>query len=859
MSARRCRSCGDSRLHRVLDLGMVPAADHFPAADEPVHASEVSHPLAMVMCAHCALAQLAEDDTSTAEPRGVEPEALKQQAADAVAQVGAAGWLTGGSVREFGSPHGGSWLPLLAQRGYEDTGEAPADVVLDCFGIMHDADQRAAFEQRAAATAPRGVLLVQFHTLAAIVGRGQWNALRHGHFAYYSTPAIVTQLRRVGMRAIQAWTFDLYGGTVLLAAVHGTGAPGPSVAALLRAEAGMTDPATVAALQDGADAQTVALRCRLEQERRAGRRVYAYGAASRAVALFSRAGVDASLIAGVGDAAPAKQGRRMPGTDVPIIAPRDLVDADPDTVLLTVDDLLPEVSARWPQLDGRWTLEDEFIAPVTRRRTFARSRHLQDRLHDLVPGGAHTYARGSDQYPESMPPVLVRGEGARVWDADGNEYVEYGMGLRAVTLGHGYRPVVEAVSAAIADGVSFSRPSVLEAAAAEDFLSLVPGADMVKFAKNGSDATTAAVRLARAVTGRLKVAICDQPFFSTDDWFIGTTAMSGGIPTEHTSATVRFGYNDLPSLAAVLAGGDIACVVMEAATATTEPAPGYLDGVRALCDRYGTLLVFDEMITGFRWSAGGAQSVYGVTPDLSCWGKAMGNGFPISALAGRREYMEMGGLRTDSDRVFLLSTTHGPETGSLAAFRAVVAAYRDGDPVAAMEQAGRRLAAGVTEAIASEGLTDHIRVAGRSSCLVFVTADSDGVPSQAYRTLFLQEVMARGVLGQSFVTSAAHSDGDVDATIEAVRGALPVYRYAIEAGSVAGLLQGRPVAPALRRTAAPRRIGQPSVPPRISSTSKVLTPAVTEGSASPRASAAARSGARTTPRPQIPSGSATGP
>ena len=853
----------------MLDLGLVPAADHFPRADQPVRASEAAHPLAMQMCGHCGLAQLAEDDTCTAEPRGVEPEVLKRQAGEAVRQVAAAGWLTGGSVREFGSPHGGSWLPLLAPRGYRDAAEtgagadggadAGADVVLDCFGIMHDADQRAAFEQRAAATAPRGVLLMQFHTLAAIVQHGQWNALRHGHFAYYSTPAIVTQLRRVGMRAVQAWTFDLYGGTVLLAAVHGTGAPGPSVAALLRAEAGLTDPATVAVLQDVADAQTVALRCRLEEERRAGRTVYAYGAASRAVALFSRAGVDSSLIGAVGDAAPAKHGRRMPGTDVPIVAPRDLVDAAPDTVLLTVEDLLPEVSAAWPQLAGRWVLEDQFVGPAMRTRSFARSRQLQDRLHELVPGGAHTYARGSDQYPESMPPVLVRGQGCRVWDADGNEFVEYGMGLRAVTLGHGYRPVVDAVSAAIADGVSFSRPSVLEAAAAEDFLSLVPGADMVKFAKNGSDATTAAVRLARAVTGRVKVAICEQPFFSTDDWFIGSTAMSGGIPVEHSRATVGFAYNDLVSLDAVLAGGDVACVVMEAASATAEPEPGYLDGVRALCDRYATLLVFDEMITGFRWSAGGAQSVYGVTPDLSCWGKAMGNGFPISALAGRREYMELGGLRTDGDRVFLLSTTHGPETGSLAAFRAVVAAYRDGDPVAAMEHAGRRLAAGVTDAVAQAGLADHIRVAGRSSCLVFVTADGDGVPSQAYRTLFLQEVMSRGVLGQSFVTSAAHGDDAIDATIEAVRAALPVYRYAIEAGSVAGLLQGRPVAPAIRRTAAPRRIGYPSVPPRISSTSKVLIPALTDGSDSPRASTAARSGARTTPSPQIPSGSATGP
>ncbi|OBB22191.1 glutamate-1-semialdehyde 2,1-aminomutase [Mycolicibacterium peregrinum] len=443
---------------------------------------------------------------------------------------------------------------------------------------------------------------------------------------------------------------------------------------------------------------------------------------------------------------------------------------------------------------------------MTPRRTFERSNQLQARLHDVVPGGAHTYARGADQYPEFMTPVLVRGDGCRVWDADGNEYVEYGMGLRSVTLGHAYPPVNDAVLAAIADGISFSRPTVHELAAAEDFLRLVPGADMVKFAKNGSDVTTAAVRLARAVTGRTKIAVCDQPFFSTDDWYIGSTAMDGGIPEIVIRETVRFGYNDLPSLAACLQGNDVACVVMEAATATAEPAPGYLDGVRELCDRTGTLLVFDEMITGFRWSAGGAQAVYGITPDLSCWGKAMGNGFPLSALAGKREFMELGGLRTDRDRVFLLSTTHGPETASLAAFRAVARAYVTEDPVGRMEHAGRLLEQGFAAAAAEQGLSDYVQVVGRPSCLVYVTRDARLSPSQEYRTLFLQELLHHGVLGQSFVTSAAHNDTAVAHTIDAVRSALRVYRRAIDQQSVEGLLIGRPVAPAIRRSAHPRRL-----------------------------------------------------
>jgi glutamate-1-semialdehyde 2,1-aminomutase len=440
---------------------------------------------------------------------------------------------------------------------------------------------------------------------------------------------------------------------------------------------------------------------------------------------------------------------------------------------------------------------------------FERSTAAQARLHDVVPGGAHTYARGPDQYPEEMAPIIARGEGARVVDLDGNTFVEYGMGLRSVTLGHGYEPVVSAVSRAIADGVSFSRPSVLELEAAERFLEQVPGADMVKFAKNGSDATTAAVKLARAATGRTMVAMCtSQPFFSTDDWFIGTTAMRAGVPDEQRRCTVGFTYNDLDSVRALLAQypGRIACLILEAATAMDEPEPGFLEGLRELADRDGFVLVFDEIITGMRWSRQGAQHVYGVTPDLSTWGKALGNGFPISALAGRRELMELGGLRTDRSRVFLLSTTHGPETGGLAAYLAVDHEYRTWDVVATMEAQGRRLFSAVTAEIVEAGLSDHVRLMGRPSALLFSTLGPDQVPSQAFRTLFLQELLRHGVLGQSFVISAAHTDLDIEVTVEAVRKALPVYRRGLEQGDVEGLVHGRPVAPALREYAAPRNV-----------------------------------------------------
>lgn len=443
---------------------------------------------------------------------------------------------------------------------------------------------------------------------------------------------------------------------------------------------------------------------------------------------------------------------------------------------------------------------------------FTRSSALQARLHELVPGGAHTFAKGSDQYPEGMAPVLVRGAGANVWDVDGNRFVEYGMGMRAVTLGHGYTPVVDAVRATLDDGVSFSRPTTLELAAAEDFVNLVPGADMVKFAKNGSDATANAVRLARAATGREKVAVCrDHAFFGGQDWFVSQLPMNAGVPDSTAALVTGFDYNDLDSLRTLLdADGErTACVIMECATALCEPAPGFLEGVRELCDRHGVVLIFDEMITGFRWSASGAQSVYGVTPDLSCWGKAIGNGFPVAALAGRRELMELGGLRTDRPRPFLLSSTHGGESVGLAAFRAVVRAYTADpafDPVAIMERQGRLLADGVNAAAAELGVCEHVAVIGRPSCLVFTTRDTEGQPSQPFRTLFLQELIRRGVLGQSFVISAAHTDDDVRRTVDASYQAMIVYRKALEAGSVDGLLAGRPVAPGHRRFAAPRRL-----------------------------------------------------
>ncbi|MFI0716886.1 glutamate-1-semialdehyde 2,1-aminomutase [Streptomyces inhibens] len=443
----------------------------------------------------------------------------------------------------------------------------------------------------------------------------------------------------------------------------------------------------------------------------------------------------------------------------------------------------------------------------------------------MIPGGAHTYAKGDDQYPENLAPVISHGRGAHVWDIDGNRYIEYGSGLRSVSLGHAHPRVIEAVRRELDRGSNFVRPSIVEVEAAERFLATVPTAEMVKFAKNGSDATTAAVRLARAVTGRPRVAICgDHPFFSVDDWFIGTTPMSAGIPAETTELTVAFPYGDLAATEELLTRyqDEVACLILEPAGRTEpspssqllpqpsagrgpqsreDPTPGYLAGLRELADRHGCVLIFDEMITGFRWSEAGAQGLYGVVPDLSTFGKALGNGFAVSALAGRRELMERGGLRHSGDRVFLLSTTHGAETHSLAAAMAVQTTYVEEGITARLHALGERLAAGVRDAAAGMGVGDHVVVRGRASNLVFATLDENRQPSQQYRTLFLRRLLAGGVLAPSFVVSSALSDADIDRTVDVVAQACAVYRKALDAADPTPWLAGRPVKPVFRRLA----------------------------------------------------------
>ena len=432
-------------------------------------------------------------------------------------------------------------------------------------------------------------------------------------------------------------------------------------------------------------------------------------------------------------------------------------------------------------------------------RSFTASNAHTSAVLGLIPGGAHTYAKGSDQYPAERAPIIDRGAGCRVWDLDGNEYVEFGNGLRSTTLGHGFEPVLKAVHANLDRGVSFVRPHRMEREAAERLIDLIPSAEMVKFGLNGSDATTAAVRLARAFTNREMVAVCRQhPFFSTDDWFIVTTPMSAGIPKSVEQLTVQFSYNDLGDLETVFTTfpGQIAAVVLEAET-VDPPADGYFAGLHELCDKYGALLILDEIITGFRWHERGAQYLYDIKPDLCVFGKGLANGFPLSALVGRRDVMRLGGFADDADRVFLLSQTAGAQPWALAAMLAVIDTYERDQIADRLHRTGRELRQRIEQAVADAGLSGYFQLRGRDCNLVYVARDVLGQPSQEYRTLVLQELLTRGVLAPSFVVCAAHDAAAIEHTVNVVAEMLPTYRMALENG-IGHVLRGRPVRPTIR-------------------------------------------------------------
>lgn len=447
--------------------------------------------------------------------------------------------------------------------------------------------------------------------------------------------------------------------------------------------------------------------------------------------------------------------------------------------------------------------------------------NYQDRLLRVIPGGAHTYSRGFDQFPANAPPILARGEGAYVWDADGRRYLDYGMALRAVTLGYAYPAVAEAACQEIMKGNNLTRASLTELEAAELIVDLIPTADMVKFAKNGSNVTTGAAKIARAYTGRRYICVPRQhPFFSFDDWFIGTTPITKGIPADHAQSTLVFDYGDIGSLERLFDQypDQIAGVLLEPATTIIPCAActrtlsyeqpcrqcpdspsSFLHRVQGLCRARGTLFMLDEMITGFRWHLQGAQTYFGVEPDLSTFGKGMANGFSVAALVGRREIMEVGSIsQAGAERTFLLSTTHGGEMSSLRAFIETVRVYREKEVCQHLWHYGARLKAGLLEVAKECGVAEHFSLDGPPISMNYATLDASGASSLEFRTLFAQEMVRHGVIMSWIAVSLSHGDAELNLTLDAARKALKVYAKALTDG-VTNYLEGSAVKPVFRK------------------------------------------------------------
>lgn len=433
---------------------------------------------------------------------------------------------------------------------------------------------------------------------------------------------------------------------------------------------------------------------------------------------------------------------------------------------------------------------------------FTKSLSINEQFNLLIPGGSHTYAKGNDQFPDEMPLYIKSGNGCHVYDLDDNKFIEFGSGLRAVTLGHGIKSIVDAAYEQMKLGSNFVRPALIELDFAEEFLNTVGCGDMVKFGKNGSDVVDAAIKLSRAFTGRKIVAVCgSHPFFSVGDWFIGSTPMNRGIPEEITNLVYKFEYNNIGSLENLFDKfpDQIACVILEAEK-VDPPIDNFLKKVEVLTKKNGAIFVLDEMITGFRWHIQGAQKKFGLDPDLSTFGKGIANGFSLAALAGKKEIMNLGGINHNQERVFLLSLTHGGETHSLAAGMATLKFYKENPVIETLHSQGFRLKAGINRVVSELKLENHFKVLGPDCCLVYQTNDENLKSSQAFRTLFLQETIKRGLLVTSLVTSYSHTDEIIDQTIEIIGDALYVYNKALKEG-IDKFLVGKSVKPVFRKFA----------------------------------------------------------
>ncbi len=422
--------------------------------------------------------------------------------------------------------------------------------------------------------------------------------------------------------------------------------------------------------------------------------------------------------------------------------------------------------------------------------TITESDRLWERAAGLIPAGTQTLAKGPGQFVRGVAPkYLQRGKGCHVWDVDGNEYIDYSMAVGPVSLGYAYERVDEAIRAQLAEGITFSLMHPLEVEVAERVRDLVPNAQAVRFGKTGAEAASAAVRLARAFTGRDRVLCCG--YHGWHDWYIGVTDRNAGIPEAVRELTATFGYNDPVSVLAAI-DGETACVILEPVTFEM-PRDGFLEELKTVCARHGALLIFDEMWTGFRLALGGAQEYFGVTPDLACFSKAVANGMPLALLTGRADVMHL--LERD---VFFFST-FGGEALSLAAAQATLAEMCEKPVHEHLARQGRKLRHGFNEVAADLGMS-YVRCTG-FDCRSMMTFEAAVGDTLEMKSLVQQELLRRGILWGGFHNlSFSHADADIEATLAAYREVLPILRDAVATKSVRKRLMGEPVEAVFRKT-----------------------------------------------------------
>ncbi len=439
-------------------------------------------------------------------------------------------------------------------------------------------------------------------------------------------------------------------------------------------------------------------------------------------------------------------------------------------------------------------------------------KEFTDRIHQLIPGGAHTYSKGDDQFPANAPTGIMKGKGAWLWDIENKKYLDCSMGLGSVTLGHAYEPILNAVKAQLENGVNFQRPSMMELKAAELFLSLLPNQDMIKFSKNGSTVTTAAVKLARAFTGRDGVAFpYDHPFYSYDDWFIGSTPCNKGVPKAVQEMSYTFKSCDINSLEQMFLAnpGKIACVITEpeknfcgtTCSCNNKGVDVFLHEAIELCHKHGALFIMDEMVTGFKTGFPGSSIKYNLKPDMITWGKGIANGFSCSALTGTKEVMNQGGIQDKgSEKVFLISTTHGAETHTLAALMSTIETYKNEKVVEKMHEKGKYVVDSTLKIIAKHGMDEFIEATKSYWTPVWLFHSKKEKNCLAHKTYFMQEMINEGVLFQgALVASLSHSDDELNYFLNAFDAAVQRYKSVIEQGNIHEKLIGEAIKPVFRK------------------------------------------------------------